>query len=126
LGHGRRGGAVQPAGADALGRLVAGRTIGLSIGFYDGFFGPGAGGFLVFLFVCWMGYDFLNASAKIINTLTNAAALILLAAKGHVWWHYGLVMAVANVAGSLMGTRVVFIVVVSALILKTAYDAFIR
>jgi uncharacterized membrane protein YfcA len=86
-----------------------------------------------------MGYDFLNASAsaKIINTLTNAAALLLLALKGHVWWHYGLVMAVANVAGSLLGTRValkhgagfvrvVFIVVVSALILKTAYDAFLK
>jgi uncharacterized membrane protein YfcA len=118
---------------------LAACTIGLSIGFYDGFFGPGAGSFLVFLFVRWMGYDFLNASAsaKIINTLTNAAALILLAAKGHVWWHYGLVMAVANVAGSLLGTRValkhgagfvrmVFIVVVSALILKTAYDAFLK
>ncbi len=61
----------------------------------------------------------------------------MLAAKGHVWWHYGLVMAVANVAGSLLGTRValrhgagfvrvVFIVVVSALILKTAYDAFLK
>ncbi|MET3478057.1 sulfite exporter TauE/SafE family protein [Variovorax atrisoli] len=118
---------------------LAACTIGLTIGLYDGFFGPGAGSFLVFLFVRWMGYDFLNASAsaKIINTLTNAAALILLAAKGHVWWHYGLVMAVANVAGSVLGTRValrhgagfvrvVFIVVVSALILKTAYDAFLR
>ncbi len=118
---------------------LAACTIGLSIGLYDGFFGPGAGSFLVFLFVRWMGYDFLNASAsaKLINTLTNAAALILLAAKGHVWWHYGLVMAVANVAGSLLGTRValkhgagfvrvVFIVVVSALILKTAYDAFLK
>lgn len=118
---------------------LAACAIGLSIGFYDGFFGPGAGSFLVFLFVRWMGYDFLNASAsaKIINTLTNAAALLLLALKGHVWWHYGLVMAVANVAGSLLGTRValkhgagfvrgVFIVVVSALILKTAYDAFLK
>lgn len=114
-------------------------TIGLTIGAYDGFFGPGTGSFLVFLFVRWMGYDFLNASAsaKLINTMTNAAALLLLAMKGHVWWHYGLVMAVANVIGSLAGTRValkhgagfvrvVFIFVVSALILKTAYDAFLR
>ena len=64
-------------------------------------------------------------------------SLLLLALKGHVWRHYGLVMAVANVAGSLLGTRValkhgagfvrvVFIVVVSALILKTAYDAFLK
>lgn len=110
-----------------------------AIGFYDGFFGPGAGSFLVFLFVRWMGYDFLNASAsaKVINTLTNAAALLLLGLKGHVWWHYGLVMAVANVAGSLLGTRLalrhgagfvrgVFIAVVGALILKTGWDAFLR
>ena len=119
--------------------ILAASAIGLGIGLYDGFFGPGAGSFLVFLFVRWMGYDFLNASAsaKVINVLTNAAALLLLALKGHVWWHYGLAMAVANVAGSLLGTRValrhgagfvriVFMVVVSALILKTAYDAFLK
>ena len=37
--------------------------IGLVLGFYDGFFGPGTGSFFVFLFVRWLGYDFLNASA---------------------------------------------------------------
>ena len=85
------------------------------------------------------GYDFLNASAsaKLVNTATNLAALILFAAKGHVWWHFMVAMALANVAGSLLGTRLalkhgagfvrgVFIVVVSALILKTGYDAFLR
>ena len=114
-------------------------TIGLLIGFYDGFFGPGTGSFLVFLFVRWLGYDFLNASAsaKLLNTATNFAALILFTLKGHVWWHYAVVLAVANVAGSVLGTRMalkhgtgfvrgVFIVVVSALILKTGYDAFLR
>jgi uncharacterized membrane protein YfcA len=113
--------------------------IGLVLGFYDGFFGPGTGSFLVFLFVRALGYDFLNASAsaKLVNTATNLAALILFAIKGHVWWHYAAALAVANVAGSLLGTRlalkhgasfvrVVFIFVVSALILKTSYDAFIR
>jgi uncharacterized membrane protein YfcA len=111
--------------------------IGLAIGFYDGLFGPGTGSFFVFLFVRILGYDFLHASAaaKMLNTATNLAALILLTAKGHVWWHIAAVLAVANVAGSLMGTRlalargagfvrVVFIVVVSALILKTAWDSF--
>jgi uncharacterized membrane protein YfcA len=102
-------------------------TIGLVIGFYDGFFGPGTGSFFVFLFVRVLGYDFLNASAsaKLLNTATNLAALILFAIKGHVWWHIAVVMAVANVVGSLLGTRLalkhgagfvrgVFIVVVSA------------
>ena len=114
-------------------------AIGATIGFYDGFFGPGTGSFLVFLFVRLMGYDFLSASAsaKLINTSTNVASLVLFVAKGHIWWHFVLAMALANVAGSLLGTRlalkhgtgfvrVVFIGVVSALILKTGYDAFGR
>ena len=118
---------------------LAASAIGLVIGFYDGFFGPGTGSFFVFLFVRWLGYDFLNASAsaKLLNTATNLAALGLFAWKGHVWWHFALTMAVANVAGSLLGThmalrhgagfvRVVFIGVVSALILKTGFDAFLK
>lgn len=112
-------------------------AIGLSIGFYDGFFGPGAGSFFVFALVRLLRFDFLNASAcaKVLNTATNAAALVLLAAKGHVWWHVAAVTATANVLGSLAGTRVamrrgagfvrgVFLLVVSALILKTGWDAF--
>lgn len=114
-------------------------TIGLVLGFYDGFFGPGTGSFFVFLFVRLLGYDFLHASAaaKLLNTATNLAALVLFTLKGHVWWHFAVAMAVANVVGSLVGThlalkhgasfvRVVFILVVSALICKTGYDAFLR
>jgi uncharacterized membrane protein YfcA len=113
--------------------------IGAVLGFYDGFFGPGTGSFFVFLFVRALGYDFLNASAsaKMLNTTTNTAALILFALKGHVWWHYAAALAVANVTGSLLGThlalkhgagfvRGAFLLVVSALILKTGYDAFLR
>lgn len=112
--------------------------IGLGVGFYDGFFGPGTGSFFVFLFVRWLGYDFLHASAsaKLLNMTSNLAALILFALKGFVWWHFALTLAVANVLGSLLGTRLalkhgagfvrlVFIGVVSALILKTGFDAFV-
>ncbi len=114
-------------------------AIGLAIGFYDGFFGPGTGSFFVFLFVRLLGYDFLHASAaaKRLNTATNFAALVLFASTGHVWWRVAAVLAVMNIAGSLLGTRLalsrgagfvrgVFIVVVSALIVKTGYDAFLR
>ena len=109
--------------------------VGLSIGFYDGFFGPGTGSFFVFLFVRWLGYDFLHASAsaKVLNTMTNLSALALFAIKGHVWWHLAAVMAVANIMGSLLGTRLalkhgsgfvrwIFIAVVAALIMKTGWD----
>lgn len=114
-------------------------VIGLVIGFYDGFFGPGTGSFFVFLFVRFLGFDFLHASAsaKLLNTATNASALLLFAMKGHVWWHIAAVMAVTNVLGSLLGTRMalkhgagfvrgMFVVVVTALILKTGWDAFLR
>ncbi len=119
------------------GELWAACALGLVIGFYDGFFGPGTGSFLVFLFVRWLGYDFLHASAsaKLLNTGSNAAALLLFIGKGHIWWHFVLPLALANVIGSLLGTRlalkhgsgfvrVAFIAVVSALILKTSYDAW--
>lgn len=120
-------------------QLLVACTIGAGIGFYDGFFGPGTGSFFVFLFVRLLGFDFLHASAsaKLLNTATNAAALLLLASRGHVWWHVAAVLAVANVAGSLIGTflalrhgagfvRAAFIVVVTALIAKTGWDAFVR
>jgi len=120
-------------------QAAAASTIGALVGFYDGFFGPGTGSFFVFLFVRVLGFDFLHASAcaKLLNTATNVSALVLFGWTGHVWWQVAAVMAVANVAGSLFGTRLalkhgagfvrgVFIVVVSALILKTGYDAFMR
>jgi uncharacterized membrane protein YfcA len=113
--------------------------IGLVIGFYDGFFGPGTGSFLVFAYVRLMGYDFLNASAsaKLMNTATNFSALALFTWQGHVWWHLAIPLALANVIGSLIGTRLAlkhgagfvryaFLAVVSLLIMKTAYDGFLR
>lgn len=116
--------------------LAAG-AIGLGVGFYDGFFGPGTGSFFVFLFVRGLGYDFLHASAaaKLLNTATNVAALALFSWKGHVWWQMALVLGAANVVGSLLGTRLalrhgsgfvrwVFMAVVGALILKSAHGAF--
>jgi uncharacterized membrane protein YfcA len=114
-------------------------TIGAGVGFYDGFFGPGTGSFFVFLIVRFLGYDFLNASAsaKLLNTATNAAALVLFTVKGHVWWQVAGDVGHRHRAGSLLGTRlalrhgagfvrVVFIVVVAALILKTAWDALTK
>jgi uncharacterized membrane protein YfcA len=113
--------------------------LGLVLGFYDGFFGPGTGSFLVFALVRVLGYDFLNASAhaKVLNTASNLAALLLFTLKGHVWWHIAFYLAVANVLGSWLGTRLalkhgagfvrwVFVLVVAALIAKTGWDAFIR
>ncbi|MCW2714594.1 MAG: hypothetical protein JWN88_1641 [Frankiales bacterium] len=115
-------------------RLVAGAG-GALIGFYDGFLGPGTGSFLVFLLVGALGLSFLHASAtaKVVNTTTNLAALGLFALGGHVLWVLGAAMAASNLAGSQVGARLairrgsawvrrVFVVVVSALILRLGYD----
>ena len=106
-----------------------------AIGLYDGFFGPGTGSFLMFLFVRGFGLDFLHASAsaKVVNVAANAAAIILFGLTGEILWLLGLAMAACNVSGALLGShlairrgsgfvRIVFIAVVSALIAKTAWD----
>jgi uncharacterized membrane protein YfcA len=107
-----------------------------AIGLYDGFFGPGTGSFLMFLFVRGFGLDFLHASAsaKVVNVAANAAAIILFGLTGDILWLLGLAMAVCNVTGAQVGShlairhgssfvRAVFIFVVGALIAKTAWDA---
>lgn len=113
--------------------------MGACIGFYDGFFGPGTGSFLMFLFVRFFGFDFLSASAaaKVVNVACNISALMWFGYSGHLLWQLGLLMAVCQVAGSLVGTKLairhgsvfvrkLFLVVVSLLILKTSYDVIKR
>lgn len=110
---------------------------GLVIGFYDGLIGPGTGTFLVISLVALLGYDFLQASAKakIVNLATNTGALLLFIPHGAVLWLLGGILAVANVAGSYLGSRmavsrgttfirVVFLVVVVALIAKLGVDVW--
>jgi uncharacterized membrane protein YfcA len=110
---------------------------GAVLGFYDGFFGPGAGSFMIFAFVRWFRLDFLHASsaAKVVNLATNAAALAYFVPSGHVLWGIGLAMATFNIAGALLGARLAlrhgssfvrgtFIVVASLLICRLGYDTF--
>ena len=117
------------------GHVTAAVAIGAALGFYDGIFGPGTGSFLVFAFVGVLGLDFLHASAasKVINTATNAAALLYFGLTGSVLWAYGLPMAAANVAGSVLGARlavrfgnrfvrVAFLVVLTGLITRLGVD----
>ncbi len=115
---------------------VIGALVIAAIGFYDGFFGPGTGSFLMFVLVRIYGFDFLHAaaSARVLNVATNGAALVYFGANGYVMWQIGLGMAVCNIVGALLGARLalrggsafvrkVFIAVVSLLILRTAWVA---
>ncbi|GAA1433580.1 TSUP family transporter [Microlunatus lacustris] len=119
------------------GRAHYGRTglIGLGVGAYDGFLGPGTGSFFVILLVGVLGYGFLEASAKakIANLATNLSAIAVFAAHGSVLWALGLAMGAANLVGGFVGARTalrqgngfvrkVFLVVIAALVVKLAYD----
>lgn len=110
---------------------------GLLIGFYDGFIGPGTGSFLVLVFVTVLGLDFLHASAhaKAVNLATNAASILFFIYAGHVLWWLALPMAVCNMVGGVVGTKLallkgnvlvrkVFLVVVGFTILRFGFDIF--
>lgn len=107
-----------------------------AIGFYDGFFGPGTGSFLMILFIRVLGYDFLHAaaSARAVNVATNVAALGWFLPRGEWLPLLAVGMALLNLGGAQVGARLalrhgagfvrwVFIVVVGALIVKTGADA---
>jgi len=117
------------------GQLFWASLLGGGIGFYDGFFGPGTGSFLLFLFVRFFGFDFLHASAasKVVNVATNLAAMAYFLPHGHWFPWLALWMALANITGAFVGTKLAlqhgsvfvrkaFIVVASVLIVRFAWD----
>jgi uncharacterized membrane protein YfcA len=87
--------------------LALGAAIGLVIGFYDGFFGPGTGSFLVFAMVRILKFDFTTATgnAKLMNFGSNIASLITFIAAGLVVWRVALPMGAANALGSFVGAQ---------------------
>jgi uncharacterized protein len=114
-----------------------GLLIGGALGFYDGFFGPGTGSFLIFAFVGIFGFDFLcaSASAKLINLGTNLASALYFGATGQILYRIALPMAVCNILGALIGTRLAilkgsrfvrlfFLVIVLVLIARLAQQLF--
>jgi len=125
---------VRHTGNEARLRMAA---IGLVVGVWDGFIGPGTGTFFVIALVTVIGHDFLASSAlaKLANLTTNAAALVAFAITGNILWGLGLCMGLANLTGGFLGARTalregnafvrrVFLTVVAALSLKLAWDTF--
>ena len=120
------------------GHHLAAAALGLGIGCYDGLLGPGTGTFLVISLVSVLGYAFLPASAlaKVVNFATNLGALIFFVPYGAVLWGLGAAMGVANLTGGYLGARmavargsgfirVVFLVVVLALVARLGWDVLV-
>ncbi|MEI6235181.1 MAG: TSUP family transporter [Planctomycetota bacterium] len=118
-------------------RYTRAGIIGGGIGFYDGFFGPGTGSFLIYGLIRYMGFDFLTATAyaKAINAATNLGALAYFIPHSNVMYSIALPMAACNIAGAILGARtailrgnkfvrILFLTMVVAIIARLGYDVW--
>lgn len=121
------------------GQLIAmSLGVGLAIGGYDGFFGPGAGTFLMLAFTGLCRFDLLTASGntKAANSASNLASLVTFALAGKVMWSVGIPAAVCGIAGNYVGSglalkggakviRPMFFVVLSLLLIRLIYGLLV-
>ncbi|GLS83871.1 UPF0721 transmembrane protein [Paraferrimonas haliotis] len=110
---------------------------GLTLGFYDGFAGPGTGAFWTVSNMALYRLNILLASgmAKAMNFVSNATSLATFIYLGHVNWLLGVSMGVCIMAGALIGAhsairfggafiRPVFITVVIIIAADLAWKAW--
>lgn len=85
---------------------VISALIGLGIGFYDGFLGPGTGTFLIFSYALLLRFDLVTASgnAKLVNLSSNLGALIMFLLHGQVFFALAIPAAFFGVVGNFIGS----------------------
>lgn len=79
------------------------------VGFYDGFYGPGTGTFLIISFTVFakLSIKTANAQAKVINLTTNITSLIIFILNGQVVLVVGIAAAICNMIGGYIGAGLV-------------------
>ena len=110
---------------------------GSVLGFYDGFFGPGAGAFWTLASVSLLGLELTRATAftKVVNLTSNMASLIIFVVGGRVNYEIAAVMIAGQLIGGRLGAglairhgapfiRLIFIGVVFAMVAKLLWDQF--
>ena len=87
--------------------IILGCIVGFSVGFYDGFFGPGTGSILLYAFIRIFKFDFTigTANARILNFTSNVTSLILFAYYGRIVYAVGIPMALSMIFGAYLGTK---------------------
>ncbi|MGE5582714.1 MAG: TSUP family transporter [Bacillota bacterium] len=89
------------------GNVPAGMALALFLGFYDGFFGPGTGSFLMFGLIMIYGFDFLHSggNARVLNFISNITSLALFIYFRKVDYFLGVPVALAMAAGAQVGSK---------------------
>lgn len=84
-------------------------TAALGMGFYGGFFGPGMGSIMPFLFVWLLGHNLVRATAetKLMILAVNGTSAMIFVVSGYVVWSLAIAMSVAQVIGARMGSNLV-------------------
>lgn len=89
-------------------QVLLAMIFGFIMGFYDGFFGPGTGSFLLFIFIKFFGMDFVNASGntRMLNFTSNVTSLLMFMLMGSINYIYGIIGGLFSILGALAGTRI--------------------
>ncbi|MGL4392909.1 MAG: sulfite exporter TauE/SafE family protein [Fusobacteriaceae bacterium] len=116
-------------------QLIFGMMFAFILGFYDGFFGPGTGSFLIFCFIKVFKFDFIFASgnAKILNLVSSIFSLLTFMYLGQVLYLYGMGIGLFSFVGGYYGSKFailrgsqiikpIFLLASSAVLLKMAYQ----
>lgn len=116
-------------------KIIMAMVLTLTLGFYDGFFGPGTGAFLIFGLISIFGFDFVKASAntRVLNLASNVTALCLFLVNGKVYFYIGIPMGICMMVGAKVGSKLaiekgskfikpMFVVMSLLLVIKMMFD----
>ena len=114
-------------------------VFGLLMGFYDGFFGPGAGSLWTIILIVWLGQNFTKATAytKVMNLTSNVASVALFSYAGLIDWPAGIAMGAGQIIGGRIGSglvirkgvgfiRPIFLTIVSLTLLRLLWVNYHR
>lgn len=93
--------------ATTVGHTGAIAVIALVLGAYDGFFGPGAGTFMLAAYVAFAHRPvrYAAANGRVLNFAANLAAMLMFAREGMVLWSVSLPMAACQLLGGFLGAH---------------------
>lgn len=114
-------------------------VFGLTMGFYDGFFGPGAGLFWTISLIVVQGQNFAKATGytKVMNLVSNIVSVAIFAYAGLIHYGAGIATGVGQVIGARLGSglvlkkgagfiRPIFLIVVGLMLLRLLWVNYHR